>query len=70
MHLFEIIWSNEIGFAGKRNVNLNNVILMHDAMEWVVESKQKLSFFLLNFENIAIRLIKRVASFFFKNARF
>ncbi len=65
MHLFELIWSNEIGFAMRRNVNLDNVFLMHDATEWVVEIKQKL-IFLLNFENIAIRLIKRVSLFSLK----
>jgi len=65
VHLFELIWSNEIGFAMRRNVNLDNVFLMHDATEWVVESKQKL-IFLLNFENIAIRLIKRVSLFSLK----
>jgi hypothetical protein len=65
VHLFELIWSNEIGFAMRRNVNLDNVFLMHDATEWVVEIKQKL-IFLLNFENIAIRLIKRVSLFSLK----
>jgi hypothetical protein len=70
VHLFEIICSNEIVFAMRRNVNLDNAFFMHDAMEWVVESKQKLISFLRIFENIAIRLIKRVIFFFFKNARF
>jgi hypothetical protein len=45
VHLFELIWSNEIGFAMRRNVNLDSVFLMHDATEWVVESKRKLIFF-------------------------